>query len=85
MTNECLTLTDLRNDPTNALKKSGCRPRLILDNNKPWAYLVPVETFERMREEIEDYQLLKEAQERMNDEAVSVSLEQLRSEAEEKD
>lgn len=85
MTNRPLTLTDLKNDPAGILEKSKGKPGLILDNNKPWAYLVPVETFERMREEIEDYRLLKETQERMNDEAVSVSLEQLRRDAEEKD
>lgn len=85
MTDRPPTLSDLKNDPTKVLANSESQPELILDNNKPWAYLVPVETFERMREEIEDYRLLKKAQERMNDEAVSVSLEKLRSEAEEKD
>lgn len=84
MTNRPLTLTDLKNDLADILRKSKGKPELILDNNKPWAYLVPVETFERMLGEIEDSRLLKEAQKRMSDEAVSISVEQLRLGAEEK-
>ncbi|MDY6842230.1 MAG: type II toxin-antitoxin system prevent-host-death family antitoxin [Pseudomonadota bacterium] len=84
MTNRLSTLTDLKNDPAGILEKSEGQPELVLDNNKPWAYMVPVETFERMQEKIEDYRLLMEVQERMGDEAVSVSVEPLRRGAEEK-
>ncbi|MBD3640215.1 MAG: type II toxin-antitoxin system prevent-host-death family antitoxin [Marinobacter sp.] len=79
MTNRPLTLTDLKNDPADILKKNEDKPRLIFDNNKPWAYLVPVEIFKRMREEIDDYQLLQQAQGRLGDESVSSTLEELRT------
>lgn len=78
------TISELGANPNKVLSQAGDQPVVILSQNKAWAYLVPIETFEQMQEEIDDYRLLKEAQERTTDEAVSVSVEQLRSGTEEK-
>lgn len=43
-------------------------PKIVLKNNKPTCVLVPPEEYERMLERLEDYELLTEAQKRMENE-----------------
>lgn len=46
--------------------------------------MVPVETFEAMQEQLEDYRLLQEAHKRMDDESVPVTIDELRAAIQEK-
>jgi len=41
--------------------------------------VVPVEAYEEMQEQLEDYRLLQEARKRMDDESIPVSIDELRA------
>lgn len=74
------TISELKANPNLVLEEANGEPVVILSHNKPRAYLIPVETYERMREELDDYHLLQEARRRQNDESVPVKIEELRVE-----
>ncbi|PHQ27596.1 antitoxin [Marinobacter guineae] len=73
------TISELKANPNKVLDQARHEPVVILSKNKPWAYLVPIETFEQMQEEIDDYRLLRVAHERQGDDAVSITLDELRA------
>ncbi|PAV27244.1 antitoxin [Tamilnaduibacter salinus] len=73
------TISELKANPNEVLRSANGEPVVILSHNKPRAYMVPVETFEAMQEQLEDYRLLQEARDRMDDESVPVSIDELRT------
>ena len=78
------TISELKANPNEILNQANGEPVVILSHNKPRAYLVPVETYEQMQEQLEDYRLLLAARERMDDESVTVSIDELRAAIQEK-
>jgi len=78
------TISELKANPNEVLKQANGEPVVILSHNKPRAYMVPVETFEQMQEQLEDYRLLQEARKRMDDESIPVSINELRAGIQEK-
>lgn len=77
--NYTASISELKKSPTSLLKESGSEPIAILNHNKPTAYLVPSETFEKMIEIVDDYLLSEKVKERLseNEEAIEVSLDEL--------
>jgi antitoxin StbD len=76
--NQCATISELKANPNSILEQSGGNPVLILSHNKPITYLVPVETFEQMQKELEEYRLLQLAQERLEDDtSIPVTISEL--------
>lgn len=73
------TISELKANPNKVLSQANGEPVVILNHDKPWAYIVPVDTFEQMRDQLEDYQLLQEAHQRMEDKTVSVTIDELRA------
>ncbi len=73
------TISELKANPNKVLNHTSREPVVIFSHNKPWAYMVPVDTFERMQEQLEDYRLLQEVHQRMDDETVSVTIDELRT------
>lgn len=73
------TISELKANPNKVLNHTSREPVVILSHNKPWAYMVPVDTFEQMQEQLEDYCLLQEAHQRMDDKTVSVTIDELRA------
>lgn len=78
------TISELKANPNEVLNQANGEPIVILSHNKPRAYMVPVETFEQMQEQLEDYRLLQEARKRMDDESIPVSINELRAAIQEK-
>ena len=78
------TISELKANPNEVLNQANGEPVVILSHNKPRAYMVPVETFEAMQEQLEDYRLLQEARKRMDDESVPVTIDELRAAIQEK-
>lgn len=74
----CATITELKANPNALLDEAGGKPVAILSHNKPRAYLVPVDAYEKMVASLDDYELLVEACARMNDESVPVDIRKLR-------
>ena len=73
------SITELKKNPSALLDKSGGDPVIILNHNKPAAYLVPAKTYEMIMEKIEDYELAKIIKEREPEKkhAVKVDIDEL--------
>ena len=73
------SISELKKNPTALLNDSEGSPIAILNHNSPAAYLIPAETYEWMLELIDDYQLAKLVDERLQDkdQAVEVNLDDL--------
>ena len=77
--NQTASISELKRNPTALLKQANGQHIAILNHNKPSGYLVPVETYERMIDVIEDFELGKIVEARKNQipDAVEVTLEAL--------
>jgi len=73
------TISELKANPYEVFNQANGEPVVILSHNKPRAYMVPVETFEAMQEELEDYRLLQETHKRMDDESVPLTINELQA------
>ena len=73
------SISELKKNPSSLIEQSGGEPIAILNHNKPTAYLIPAETYERFLEKMEDYQLGLLVQERQNEKlfAVEVTIDEL--------
>ena len=73
------SITDLKKNPSALIAKSLGKPVVILNHNRPAAYLVPAETYEALMEHLDDLELGLLIKERAGEkpDAVSVSLDEL--------
>jgi antitoxin StbD len=76
LANFTASITELKKSPTQLLKDAGDEAVAILNHNVASAYLVPSSLYEKM---IDDYQLSQIVKERLNDgeEAIRVKLDDL--------
>ncbi len=65
--NYTASVTELKKSPTALLEQVHNEPIAILNHNKPTAYLVPAESFERMVELLDEYLLAKEVEKRLEE------------------
>lgn len=79
LANLSVSVTELKKNPTALLNAANGEPVAILNHNKPAAYLVPAEVYERMLNLIEDLELADLVKERQKekDQAIRVSLDDL--------
>ncbi len=73
------SISELKRNPSALIEESEGEPIAILNHNNPTAYLVPAETYEKIMEKLEDYQLSLIVQERQDEKinAVEVDLDEL--------
>ena len=73
------SISELKKNPSALIDQAAGEPVAILNHNKPTAYLVPAETYSRMMEIIEDYELAQIVKEREAEKklAVEVSIDDL--------
>lgn len=73
------SISELKRNPSQLISDAEGEAVAILNHNKPTAYLVPAETYERMSELLEDMELAQIVQEREATKhlAVEVSLDEL--------
>jgi antitoxin StbD len=73
------SISELKKNPTRLIEEADGESVAILNHNKPTAYLVPAETFERMSALIEDIELgrIVESRKHLKVKAVKVSLDEL--------
>jgi len=81
LANYTASISELKKSPSSIIEKAGGEAVAILNHNKPSAYLVPSELYEKMMDIIDDYHLAQIVRERMNDgeEPIEVSLDELLS------
>jgi antitoxin StbD len=73
------SISELKKNPSALIEQSDGEPIVILNHNRPTAYLIPAETYEAMLEKLEDYQLGLIIKERQNEKksAVEISINEL--------
>lgn len=73
------SISELKKNPSALIEQAGGEPVAILNHNRPTAYLVPAETYAKMLEMIEDYELGIIVKERETEKklAVEVNLDDL--------
>ena len=73
------SVSDLKKNPSQLIEESDGEPIAILNHNKPTAYLVPAEKYERMIEELDNLNLSRIIREREEEKklAKEVSLDDL--------
>ncbi len=73
------SISELKKNPSRLIEEANGESVAILNHNKPTAYLVPADTFERMSNLLEDIELGRIVEKRKNLKAtaVRVSLDEL--------
>lgn len=72
-----VSISDLKKNPSDVIKRSHGEPVAILNHNRPTAYLVPAAAFERMMEQLDDQFLVQLVKERQQERSLKVSLDEL--------
>jgi len=73
------SISELKKNPSSLIEQAEGEPIVILNHNKPTAYLIPADTYEIMLEQIEDYQLGLIVKERQHEKksAIEVNMDEL--------
>ena len=76
----CVSVSDLKKNPSAVVEAASGKAVAILNHNRPVAYVVPVDEYERMLEALDDAELASIAKQRMGGPSVKVSVDELRTE-----
>lgn len=69
------SISELKKNPSKLISEADGRPVVILNHNMAAAYLIPAETFEIMLNALDDLELKKTVQERLNDGTKSIKVD----------
>ncbi|MDI6725661.1 MAG: type II toxin-antitoxin system prevent-host-death family antitoxin [Smithellaceae bacterium] len=72
-----VSITDLKKNPSAVIKEAEGSPVVILNHNKPSAYIVPADAFEAMLEKLDDLEIKKTVRKRQSEKSIPVSLDAL--------
>lgn len=72
-----VSISDLKKNPSDIIKRSHGAPVAILNHNRPTAYLVPAAAFEAIMEQLDDQFLVQLVKDRQQERSVKVSLDDL--------
>lgn len=76
----CVSVSDLKKNPSAVMEAADGKAVAVLNHNRPVAYVVPVEEYERMLEALDDAELLSIAKQRMGGPSVEVAIDELQAE-----
>jgi antitoxin StbD len=77
LTDVATSISELKANPMKVVASGGGLPIVVLNRNEPAFYCVPAAAYEAMMELIDDMELLKIVQNRLSEESVAVSLDEL--------
>ena len=79
LSNLSASITELKKNPSALLKQASGEPVVILNHNKPTAYLIPAEAYEALMDRLEDLELGAIVQQRAMEkpDAIEVDLDEL--------
>jgi antitoxin StbD len=72
-----VSISDLKKNPSEIIRRSHGEPVAILNHNRPTAYLVPAAAFEYMIEQLDDQYLVQLVKDRQHERSTKVSLDEL--------
>ena len=79
LANYTASISELKKSPSSVIEEAHGETVAILNHNKPSAYLVPSDVYENMMDILDDYYLMKEVEERLNDgqKPIKVNIDEL--------
>ena len=77
LSNIVTSISELKKNPMTVIKNTGGNVFAILNHNKPVGYCVPPEIYETMLDIIDDIEMAKLIEERKNEKAIFVDLNEL--------
>ena len=77
LTDIAASISELKANPMKVVASGNGMPIAVLNRNEPAFYCVPAQAYEALMEIIDDAELLKITKERMTEETVKVSLDDL--------
>jgi antitoxin StbD len=72
-----VSISDLKKNPSGVISQSKGEPVVILNHNRPTAYLVPAATFEAILDHLDDIDLAQLVKERQDEPSIGVTLDDL--------
>jgi len=69
-----VSITDLKKNPSAVIKEAEGAPVVILNHNRPSAYIVPADAFEAMLERLDDLEIKKTVRKRRSEKSIPVAL-----------
>lgn len=77
LSNASVSITELKRNPSAVIEAADGESVAVLVHNKPSAYLVPAETYQRLMERLEDLELAELVRDRRSERRVKVKLDDL--------
>ena len=80
LANYTTSISELKKSPSSIIENANGQSIAILNHNRPSAYLVPSEVYEKMMDMLDEYYLIQKVKERLNykdRELIEVSLDEL--------
>lgn len=77
LSDACISISDLKKNPSAAIAAAEGFPLAILNRNKPAAYLVPAKAWEAIMDQLDDIELVRIAKERWDQAAIRVDINDL--------
>ena len=68
-----VSITDLKKNPSAVIKEAEGSPVVILNHNRPSAYIVPADAFEAMLEKLDDLEIKNTVRKRRGEKSIPVS------------
>lgn len=72
-----VSISDLKKNPSDIIKRSHGAPVAILNHNRPTAYLVPAEAYEALMEQLDDQYLVQLVKDRQQERNIRIKLDEL--------
>ena len=79
LAHNCVSISELKRNPSALIDQAEGEPIVVLNHNRPAAYLIPAETYEWMMEQLDDMELVRIAKDRLKDkdQAIGIDLDDL--------
>ena len=77
LTDIVVSISELKSNPMKVVASGNGMPIAVLNRNEPAFYCVPAQAYEALMELVDDAELLKLVEERMDEEAIPVKLDEL--------
>lgn len=72
-----INISELKKNPSAVINQAHGEPVVILNHNRPTAYLLPAATYEALMDELDDLDLARLVRERQDEATVKVTLDEL--------
>jgi antitoxin StbD len=77
LANVAVSVSELKKNPSAVMTGANGSPVAVLNHNRVMGYMVPAELFETMLERLDDLELAQLARQRIGEQSVQVSLDDL--------